>query len=533
MRRRLRDWPIRVYRYWAEPLGVVPPALWEQARAMQTAWNALVVARGRVADATAMERACLCGDDHRPRITARWAAWNEEARTLVAGLGWECGPAVLDRFTATCIAASRGQRGWPRQHHRLDRLAIPHRWTAGGAPVSALRSSRATRLSLSHHGADARGRELVRGRFGLKGGASIRFLSVLHRPLPEDGILKQAAWLGQRHPTRGWQWALAVTVEEAPSPARLTAGTVANAVGLDLGWRLMGDYLRIGMLVDEAGEAIELRLPLAAPTSHSRRHRLKSDWRDLVGMDAAIASLLETTKAMVRPLLPALSGLPDEVRGLVAQWDRVRQGGLIRLLRAIESRPSGGGNSARVLQEWRAQNDHLRALRMALWDRLIGRREWLYHNLAAWVCETWSMIVWEGDLSIKRMAEAPDKTPALDAADRYRQIVAPGIFRAALRQAAATRGAALVDKPAAYTTRTCAMCGDVLDEQDGSSLWLVCGNGHRWDQDENAARNLVSQIGGVPSESTRGSAWNLESNAAEVVSIPDHLKAVAVRVRAE
>ncbi|MBI2508861.1 MAG: hypothetical protein HYV99_02405 [Betaproteobacteria bacterium] len=433
----------------------------------------------------------------------------------------------------------------------MDRIAIPHRFTGGGVPVVALYSERAMRVSLrpvpaetyATHARASRRQRLSPphrdgphdaaewNRFGLDGGAMILFRMMMHRPMPPEGIVKQVTWLGQRHVTRGWQWALAITVEESPRPAGATAGTFkkAGACGLDVGWRVMGDgaYLRIGYLVDEVGDRIELRLPLDAPTSHTRHlitmaaragksRRPLTSWRDMARLDEGRGRYIEATKAAVRPLVEASA--VSEARAMLRAWDRVREGGLVRLLRAVSAEPADR-KLADELRVWHNENDHARAVRMVLWDRLIGRRRWYYENIAAWLCAQWNPIVVE-DLGLKAMAEEDDKAPALDASMRYRQI-------AALSGAHPIRKA-LIKKPAAYTTLTCARCRDVLPSQDGS-LWLECGNGHRWDQDENAARVLLSQIAGAGS---RADASRNESADAgrKVHDIPDRLRAVAVRV---
>jgi hypothetical protein len=45
------------------------------------------------------------------------------------------------------------------------------------------------------------------------------------------------------------------------------------------------------------------------------------------------------------------------------------------------------------------------------------------------------------------------------------------------------------------STAICWQCGELAES--GASLKLVCANGHEWDQDQNAARNLFSQIDGT------------------------------------
>jgi hypothetical protein len=41
MRKRKRDWPITVYKFWARLLQL-PQSMWDIANAMETLWNALV-----------------------------------------------------------------------------------------------------------------------------------------------------------------------------------------------------------------------------------------------------------------------------------------------------------------------------------------------------------------------------------------------------------------------------------------------------------------------------------------------------------
>jgi hypothetical protein len=41
MRKRKRDWPLAVYRYWAKPVDL-PASVWTIAEAMRTLWNRLV-----------------------------------------------------------------------------------------------------------------------------------------------------------------------------------------------------------------------------------------------------------------------------------------------------------------------------------------------------------------------------------------------------------------------------------------------------------------------------------------------------------
>ena len=124
MRKRKRDWPITVYKFWARPLEL-PQSVWDTAQAMATLWNALV----RLYDDAQFASETL------PEADIKDIRKNTEAAAfaLVAksGLNWECGPEVLDRFRASRTRAIRALRlgqtaqkaGFPRFHRLLDSVA--------------------------------------------------------------------------------------------------------------------------------------------------------------------------------------------------------------------------------------------------------------------------------------------------------------------------------------------------------------------------------------------------------------------------
>lgn len=80
----------------------------------------------------------------------------------------------------------------------------------------------------------------------------------MHRPLPEDAVIKTAAVL-RRSVARRYEYELQVTLE-APSMRRQPPRSTAVAA-VHVGWRWRPEGLRVGMLVDEQGRERELLLP--------------------------------------------------------------------------------------------------------------------------------------------------------------------------------------------------------------------------------------------------------------------------------
>ncbi len=146
-----------------------------------------------------------------------------------------------------------------------------------------------------------------------------------------------------------------------------------------------------------------------------------------------------------------------------------------------------------LLAAWRRTTDRLRSIQDRLTTRLLGRRNTFYAQTALRLCRTYRIIAWEGDLDLRRLAAKQADAKALEAAQRYRQCAGLSKFRQALRQAAAKTGTTLLDCPAAGTTITCHHCGARV--ANTGALLLTCGScGTAWDQDLNAAQNLLAHI---------------------------------------
>lgn len=549
-RRRLRqEWPVLAYKFWIQPMHV-PQQVWDTAKRMQEVWNRLVDLRDAVSERIKTAEPAPGEDEKR----AIYAELDFALRQAVnqSELNWECRELILDRFkvavqrTISSIKNGAPPRevGGPKKRSRLSKVIIPHRYTGGGAPVSRFlkptppKSIKRFWLKPAAQPAyvdNARAHKRLRyteGIFGLDG-VKMPFRAVIHRQIPHEAIVKNIILMGNHSRQFGWEWSI-VFICELP-PTNPAIGSSGRFCGLDLGWRKFDTYLRIGMLVDNAGSVLELRLPLDMSNQRTRRFnrwieqagrpdadKIYESWEDLRAATALADKSLESLKAELSRLAKPLP-LPDDIRSTLSQITPMRQAGLLRLLEALEQ-ANIGEDLQTLISDWKETDDRARRRIHSARLRLIRRRRTLYHNLAAWIANNYDIISWEAGLGIRAMAEEDGKRMVLKRADRYRHIAAIGEFKKLLKHQAQKRHAMIIDGVAAYSSTTCFSCG--MRAEPGPALMLECPNGHSFDQDENAARWFLAKIDlGVRT------AFNLREKVAHVlprrIEVPDSLKSVA------
>ena len=515
-RKRAAETRIRVFKYWSAPVDGLPPEFWHTVERMVAFWNELVTLHEltRLSAETIPDHADTLYQRFWDLLTshgAEFKRWRKHVKSA-SGLNWEARDEIFDRFVTAAQQAAKNRRGWPVRQRNVERISIPHNFTERGLQPARLfrkRGGRTWRFGLdriddwayegkSRAHTNAR---LTRGFFGINRDACFEFKTVLHRPLPADASVKRVNWLGKRHPVKGWEWAIAMIVEEPVLPARPANHQSSKpSCGVDFGWRAMGEYIRVGMVCDSEGNSIEIRLPLNNPTAHTRRFGLKANWLDLADINRKISELLEETKAGLNCRLP--SQLPEAVQIFVRRLPQLRQGGLVGLLRTLEGSEGQAlaGDLLELLHRWLAENDRLRSERAALQDRLVGRREWLYRNIAAFLAQRYSHIVISEDFPIPRIvANSKVDEFALLRARRYQEWSAPGQLRGYLIEAVQKAGGTLTKAEPFWGLRNCPICGREI--RDRRPLNVCCEDGHQIDQDVGSALMLLEMLG-KPSEIT-------------------------------
>jgi hypothetical protein len=366
------------------------------------------------------------------------------------------------------------------------------------------------------------------------------FPIVLHRELPADATLTWG-WIKFTRIGPRTRLELQLTVE---SESFAFSPTGRGTAALDLGWRKLGG-LRVAYLVDQNGNHGEFRIPESID-DRLRQCAELSSVRDLA-FDEVRKHLVE-----IKDALPDWA--KDEIK-FVANWKSparlamivrrlvtesgVDLGDAWKMWRAERAGPGADYYAAWdvtaewararnlpphliCLDWWRRQNNHLYSWIESQRTRALGHRDDLFAQWAAWITKSYENVAIE-DFDLRgfasKLGKEYDGLPVEVATmlRRQRNTTAPGIFRAALVSA---MGKARVEKvEMADSTRECHLCGHVNEWKNQAPLKLECGGcGKRWDQDENAARVLLSRFERGGGDETTGGARDSGDYAEEAAA---------------
>jgi transposase len=161
-------------------------------------------------------------------------------------------------------------------------------------------------------------------------------------------------------------------------------------------------------------------------------------------------------------------------------------------LRAAKGETIETADGWEALEAWRYHDDHLRTWQVGQRESALRSRREIYRLFAVGLARRYGTLVLE-DFDLRPMARRPKRTDAPrenETARSNRHRVAVSKLRDALTQAFG--GAVEIDP--AGTTHLCHRCGTHNDFDAAEHLIHRCVNCETtWDQDENAARNLLAR----------------------------------------
>lgn len=317
----------------------------------------------------------------------------------------------------------------------------------------------------------------------------------LHRPIPPDALIKGAMVCLRRIGTKQ-RWKVNFIFTHHPVKPAQRAGTVA----LDLGWRKRPDAtLRVAYWVDDAGEHGELTMP----ASIRGRLRKADELREIQDRlrNHAILRLRQWVRVwhaqgkelpeFISKVLPYLRS-QRRLTALVFTWSGQRFQGDEQIYAFLEKRR----RKARHLYQWES---HSRA------NALYARRQ-VYRLAAKKLALKYGTVILEKfDLAKVKQHPTPEEEaePMHKAQRAQLHASAPGEFRTTIQNAVHREGGLVVPLAAMDTTVQCHSCKSKCKWDRAEELWHTCEHcGALWDQDHNAARNLLARFLAQPRDPT-------------------------------
>jgi len=321
----------------------------------------------------------------------------------------------------------------------------------------------------------------------------------MHRPLPEGAILKrvtvhrilEGARTSNPKSGRREHWEVQFVIEQPLLNPRHGHGIV----GVDLGWRRIGDELRVCAFADEKSESGELRLSAHAIGGFRRTETLHAT-RDIMRNKAIVIVLAMRADPNAPTWFKEETAYahawraPRRIPMLIASWRK--------------NRWAGDEESFSWLSYWLERDRHLWQWESDQRRKNRHAKRKFYEKFAAELAERYETLVLE-KFDLRVFSTRPDEKAFVgpdgrkesqqeEQARAWRHLAGTYELRLVLENAFLTRGGGVCRVPADDTTRTCSSCGLVVRRDFASSIHWICDCGVEHDQDKNAGTNLCERF---------------------------------------
>jgi hypothetical protein len=326
-----------------------------------------------------------------------------------------------------------------------------------------------------------------------------------HRPLPEGGTVKwvhlvrRQGWHTRKRrdepPTAYDDWSVQFVVSVPDRPVEDKDGKC----GIDVGWRLRPDgSLRVACWADDRGGRGELTLPPDLLALWTRREEAQAERDRLFNAERdRLADWIDASRESLPEAFLEATTTVRQWRGynrlhtLLTRWDEL-------------TTPDGTGQDADIaprhneLLEWRDADVRLEMAFVSCGRRAIRRRLDVYRKFAAEMGGRYGRLAVE-KLAVARMArdDRPEEDNPTRARKEYMRAAAVGLLLQCLRM----NGRCPVAEFAPHgTTSRCHACwsDQTFDRSRLTHTCTACGA--EWDQDENAALNLLTMLAERPDD---------------------------------
>lgn len=312
------------------------------------------------------------------------------------------------------------------------------------------------------------------------------FPIVYHRELPPSARIKQVRVVSRRIGTK-LKWSAQFVLDVArrdiclPPPEK-------KRIAIDVGWRTFQDGVRIAYWVDKARNQGELKLDLDMISRFKKADELRSirakNFNTMLGI---LLEQRRMSKDWPRWLTDAtkhahLWKSPNNLARLTVKWRNMRFENDSPLYERFEA--------------WRRQDKHLLEWEANQRKKTLNKRRELYRQFALKVAEYEEVRVEQLDLRVfaeKPKAGDPPERYVTKKARTKRFIAGLSYLMNYMADAVVRAGGDWREGNPAWTTQMCHVC-EKVDEFDAAiDIEHTCSYcGARWDQDYNAAMNILS-----------------------------------------
>lgn len=315
------------------------------------------------------------------------------------------------------------------------------------------------------------------------------FPMTVHREFPNDpSLMVKNVSIHFKPMAQKTEWEIQFSLERNSwKEPREKTGVV---VAMNPGWRLIDGDLRVCKWVDSDGKTGELRIPAKALAKWTKRedlrHTIDSNYNAMIGQ---LDMWLKAKPEIPEWLMKTVTDKNDD-RIIVSMW-KSKQKMRRLVLRWRDNRFPGDEWIFGILQQWRAQHDHLWEWEANNGERGADLRKDLYNCFAKEMAASYDTVIFD-DTDRKLLARrlpANSNDPDIMAQRQQMRIAATGLLVAKVTNAFAS--AAPI--PPANITVTCHHCGsNESADMDPSKVMHECqACGAKYDIDENACMNLL------------------------------------------
>lgn len=437
---------------------------------------------------------------------------NRKLKEYYPRMYWANWEAIRDRFWTAWRKGKQG--GFPKFHSLNGNWTFTWRFQQGGKPVKSLVGKVIDRIPPEEVYSLPRRKRHKQAKVTAvltAKGKKVEVPFIMHRPLPENGIVKRIVLVRREHGTDGrHKWFINFTVEVPPEDYRLEVPAERKPLAvLEVGFRKLdetktmlvmptergkvkvecpAEIIRVGVLYD--GEKFEeICLPekvtakvLAALDKQAKADRILQELKDDLWRwfreEGILNRLPEEVKKEVAPLFRSKTS-----------WGRVRKRKLVKLARTLKRAgvfEEVADEVFDVLNEW----TRLISVASRMKKKALGYRDKFYENLAVRLFNEYERLI-VAQIDMKRLSEK-EEAEKLPQKARFQRVLA-GISKLVnlLERRAERTGSVLEKVVLPYKTRKCHVCGVVNEpENPAKREWICEGCGSRWDQDYNAVLNL-------------------------------------------